>query len=171
MTEQTARALTGYGARCRYQHFSTLGKLPLSLQKVFQIEEVSHMATIKSESCSPLQEIKSVSSVWQGDGKSFFSDSGIRNVIKIKLKWLHMSKLEPSLAHLPCKQQEKAANLAEKILNITVKHQNCNNSIIPLCLHCSHPTKHSCLQRGFIWEASSRPQPYRSLASHMQQEL
>lgn len=64
MTEQTARALTGYGAQCQYQLFSTLlGKLPLSLQKVFQIKEVSQMATVKSESCSPLEKIKSVSSV------------------------------------------------------------------------------------------------------------
>lgn len=70
MTEKTARALTGYGAQCQYQLFSTLlRKLPLSLQKVFQIKEVSQMATVKSESCSPLEEIKSVSSVWQGDGK------------------------------------------------------------------------------------------------------
>ena len=70
MTEQTARALSGYGAQCQYQHFYTLlGKLPLSLHKVFQIKEVSQTATIKTESCGPLEDTNSVSSVRQGDGK------------------------------------------------------------------------------------------------------
>lgn len=64
MTEQTARTLTGYGAQGQYQHFCLLlGKLPLSLYKVFQIKEVSQMVTGKSESYGPLEEINCVFSL------------------------------------------------------------------------------------------------------------
>lgn len=62
VAEQTARALTGCGAWCQYQHFYTLlRKLPLSLREVFQIKEVSQIVTAKSESCGPLEDTNSVS--------------------------------------------------------------------------------------------------------------
>lgn len=94
MTEQTARALTGYGAQCQHQHFYTLlRKLPLSLHENFQIEEVSQIVTIKSESCGPLEDKFCFLCKTEGWKETIFSDSCVRNVTKIKLKRLRVQKL------------------------------------------------------------------------------
>lgn len=152
MTEQSARTLTGYGAQGQYQHFCMLlGKLPLSLHKVFQIKEVSQMVTVKSESYGPLEEINSAFSLWQGSRKK----ASIFSLIQAYEMWWNVNwkgYVCRNYNHPVCcvylvSNRKKQQNLKTK-LQISLWRTRAIRTEHPfLGLHCSHFKR----QAGLSW--------------------